>query len=230
MNTGVVRELLATDTNVSPDDLEQRRWLFVNMPIVPGDASSTFVNTVWKYAVQRHILRRKAKPGDPLLVVWTDEAQKTVNSYDASFLAECRSHKGCMVSLTQSIHAIYKALHQGGEHEADALLTNYGIVILHTLGDAKSAEYASSILGKRREIFVTTSTSDEEMYEVIAGNSHINISAAEHYEPVLQPSVFLSGLRCGGPPSNCVDGVVIRAGEPFKCNGENYILKAFRQR
>ena len=230
-NTGVVRNLVATTTTISPEDLEKGIWWLVNLPITPGDATSTVVNASIKYVTQRHILRRKARPRDPLLVVWSDEFQKVANSYDAAFLAECRSHKGCMVVLTQSIHAMYANLYgTGGEHQTDSLLTNFGHVVVHTLGDAKSAEYASSLLGRRRELFITPSTSHtQEMWDVIMGHPQSSVSASESYQPVLQPTVFLSGLRTGGPPHNIVDGIVLRTGQPFS-TGEQYLMVPFRQK
>lgn len=54
-------------------------------------------------------------------------------------------------------------------------------------------------------------------------------SLSESYQPVLQPAVFMSGLRTGGPPSFCVDGIVIKSGEPF-LTGENWQLVTFSQR
>jgi len=234
-NTGVVRDLLATTTTISPEILEQGKWWMVNMPIVPGDATAAFVNAVVKYAVQRHILRRRAGADRPLTVIFADEYQKVANSYDSAFLAECRSHKGALIALTQSIHAMYANLHgKGGERQTDALLTNFGHVVIHTLGDAKSAEYASSLLGRRRELFISTSVSPQqhrdEMWDVLVGRSPVSVSCHENYEPVLQPSVFLSGLRSGGPPDHVVDGVVIRSGTPFNATGENYLLTSFKQR
>lgn len=232
MNSGLARELLSTDTTISPEVLEQGKWWFVNLPITPGDATSTFINTAVKWVVQRHILRRKAGPDAPLIPIWCDEYQKIANGYDAAFLAECRSHKGCLIALTQSMHALYAALGgRGGEHETDALLTNFGHIVIHTLGDARSAEYASSLLGQRREVFIGTSSGEASMYDVVMrGEARVTVSVHEEYQPVLQPSVFLSGLRQGGPPDNCVDGVVIRAGDPFAATGENYLIRAFRQK
>ena len=232
-NTGGVRDLLATSTTISPDILEECKWWLVNMPIVPGDATATFVNTAVRYAVQRHILRRKASNDSPLIAIFCDEFQKISNSYDSAFLAEARSHKGCLVALTQSLHAMYANLHgKSGDHQTDALLTNFGHVVFHTVGDSKTAEYASSLLGKRRELFVSTSLApaDERMYDVLMGRAQVSVSCHESYEPVLQPSVFLSGLRCGGPPSRTVDGVVIRSGQPFRTTNENYLITSFKQR
>ena len=231
MNSGLARDLLATTTTISPDILEQRKWWFLNMPIVPGDATSTFANAGVKYVVQRHILRRKAGPDAPLIPVWCDEFQKVANSYDAAFIAECRSHKGCLIALTQSIHALYAHLGgKGGEHETDSLLTNFGHVVFHTLGDARSAEYASSLLGKRREVFIGTGTDGKQsLLDVLRGRAQVNVNAHEEYQPVLQPSVFMSELRTGGPPDNAVDGVVIRSGSPFS-TGENYLICELEQR
>jgi hypothetical protein len=231
--TGVVRDLLASSTTISPELLDERKWLLVNMPIVPGDATAAFVNTAVRYAVQRHILRRKAGESDPLIAIFCDEFQKVANSYDSAFLAEARSHKGCLIALTQSMHALYANLHgHGGEHQTDALLTNFGHVVFHTVGDAKTAEYASSLLGRRRELFISTSLApaNERMYDVLMGRAQVSVSCNESYEPVLQPSVLLSGLRCGGPPDCVVDGVVIRSGKPFHTTDENYLITSFKQR
>jgi hypothetical protein len=234
MNTGIARELLATTTTLSPELLEQRKWILVNAPIAPGDVTSSVINTAVKYAVQRHILKRKAGADDPLLCIFSDEFQKLANSYDAKFLAECRSHKGCLIALTQSVHALYANLHgKGGEHETDALLTNFGQVVVHTLGDAKSARQWSELLGNQRELFISTTTTPngDALFDLLMGRVQVSVSAAERYEPYLQPSTFLRDLRQGGPESgNWVDGVVIRSGTPFRHSGANFLLTSFRQR
>ena len=70
----------------------------------------------------------------------------------------------------------------------------------------------------------------EELYDVLMGRSHVSVNVSEHYEPVIQPAVFLSGLRSGGEKNGkIVDGVVIRSGEPFRYSGENYLITGFRQ-
>jgi len=234
LNTGIVRELLCTSTTITPDELErERKWLFVNMPIVPGDASAAMVNSALKYEMQRYILRRNPGPFDPIYCLFFDEFQKVANSYDAAFLAECRSHKGMMIALTQSLHAMYANMGgKGGEHLVDSLVTNYGQVVVHTLGDAQSANQFAALLGQRREIFVSTSISSDrpEAWDVLWGQAPASVSVNESYQNVLQPAVLLSGLRQGGPPDNIVDGVVIRTGQPFNDTGENYLITSFKQR
>ena len=62
---------------------------------------------------------------------------------------------------------------KGGHHEADSLLTNFGHVVVHTVGDAKSAQYASGILGNRRELFIGTSSGNASMWDVLSGKSEV---------------------------------------------------------
>jgi len=138
------------------------------------------------------------------------------------------------VALTQSIHALYANLHgKGGDHQTDALLTNFGHIVVHTLGDGKSAQFASSILGMRRELFINTSMQPrgEEIFDVLSGRTQTSVSCSEKYEPIIQPAVFLGGLRSGGTEhGNVVDGVVIRSGQPFAYSRENYLITSFKQR
>ncbi len=66
------------------------------------------------------------------------------------------------------------------------------------------------------------------MWNVVSGNAKVSVTVNEQYQPVLQPAVFLSGLRCGGPPHNTVDGIVMRTGTPFS-NQENFLKVSFKQ-
>jgi hypothetical protein len=144
--SGVVRELMATTTNVSPAVFDQGGWLLVDMPVSRYGSSGAMVNGIWHLATERHILRRHAADRRKITVIWIDEFQNHLNSFDPQFLAECRSHGGCMVVLTQSLHSYFAALKGGhaAEHQANALLTNFAEKIFCSLGDAKSAEWATA--------------------------------------------------------------------------------------
>lgn len=117
------------------------------------------------------------------------------------------------------------------ESKAKAFLTNFGHKIFHTVGDADTAQYASSLLGHRREAFVTVSPKPGlSMGEEMFGNSGASCSINESYHEVLQPITFLSGLLSGGPQNGyLVTGIVIRSGEPFR-NGQNWQRVSFSQR
>lgn len=212
-NTGVVRHSLADETNFSPADLEKGRWLFVNAPVVAGDSTSTFFNAAIKFVVQRHALRRHAVSTSPLIAIYSDEYPKICNSYDTAFLAECRSHKACMVVLMQSLPGLVEAMNDD-KHAAQALLANTFNKCFHLLGDADSAEYASSLLGNYLETEVGGGEEgNKSPGERLLGRSSYHMNYSRRWNPILQSSKLLGGLRTGGAPHYAVDGILIRGGD-----------------
>lgn len=118
----------------------------------------------------------------------------------------------------------------GSHHKALSLLTNFGTLIFHTIGDHETASFASNLLGQRRETFVqANSTGQEDPWDRMMGTSRMGASISESYQPVLQGEAFMTGLRCGGPPHFMVDGIVIRAGLPFR-SGERWQFVCFSQK
>lgn len=231
--SGEVRQLLSDKTNVSPEVMEQGKWVLVNMPIPKYGAAGAFVNGAWKYAVQRHILRRHALHEANPIVIWCDEYQNFVNGFDSQFLAECRSHRGAMVVLTQGINSLYSTMAgETGKHQANALLTNFGAAkIFHALGDNESSTYESSLVGRSLQTFIGTSSQpSENLWDDIVGRSKVTTSTSQHYEQILQNNVFMNGLRTGGEANGFVcDAIVVRSGEPFS-GGGNAIFVEFSQR
>jgi hypothetical protein len=227
----VVRELVSSATNVSPADLLAGKWVLVDMPPAEYGDVGLFVAAGWKYLTQRAVLRRAAGAADAPVVVWCDEAQQFVNSHDATIAAQCRSHKGCLVFLTQSLHSYYAALHgDRGRHQADALLTNFQTKIFHALGDPDTAKWAASLVGRSLQTFVGGSTAPVAgLYEELTKPGQTTGSFSTHYEQVLQDNVFMHGLRTGGPANGLqCDCIVVRSGEPF-AGGRNHLLATFVQ-
>jgi type IV secretory pathway TraG/TraD family ATPase VirD4 len=231
-NTGMVRELVSGETNCSPDDMLAGKWILVNMSPAEWGDQGAFVCGGWKFLTQKRVLRREAKDGDCINVIWCDEAQQFVTSFCAHYLAQCRSHMGCMVYLTQSLHGYYSTLHgQTGKHQADALLTNFHHKIFHALGDEQTANYAANLVGKSLQTFVGTSTPPTESYwDELMVQTRTTTSTSEHYEAILQPNVFQNGLRTGGKSAGLIcDGIVVRSGEAFS-NGQNFLWVPFNQK
>jgi TraM recognition site of TraD and TraG len=225
---GIVRDLMAQTTDVSPAIMDQGKWVLVDMPISRYGASGAMVNGIWHLATQRHILRRYAADKSKATVIWIDEFQNHLNSFDPQFLAECRSHGGCMVVLTQSLHSYYAALSgdHAAEHAANALLTNFAHRIFCSLGDAKSAEWASGLLGQRLETMIGGSMAPEEsMWDTLMGQTKFTGSFNQTYQPVLQPGVFMHGMRTGS--GGVADAIIVRP-ERFS-NGQNFLQVAFKR-
>ncbi len=78
-----------------------------------GD-SGALIAAGWKYLVQRRILRRRAEPGDNVVVIWADEYAQFANSYDAQYLSQCRSHLGCH-GRSDAIPSQLLHEHEGGD-------------------------------------------------------------------------------------------------------------------
>jgi len=231
-NTGIVRELASSGTTVTPDDLFAGKWVLIDMaPSEWGDIG-LFIAGGWKYLAQKAVLKRVAHDQSNIATIWADEAQQFVNSFDAHYIAQCRSHRGCMVYLTQSLHAYYAALPgEAGRHQADSLLTNFHTKILHALGDIETANWASGLIGKSLQIFTGGSMSPSEgLYDDLMGSSQYTGNFSQHYESILQANAFMHGLRTGGAANGFVcDCFVIRSGEPF-ASGENWLATSFDQR
>lgn len=231
-NTGLVRQLVSGETNCSPDDMLAGKWVLVNMSPAEWGDQGAFICGGWKFLTQKRILRREAKPGDCINIIWCDEAQSFVTSFDSHYLAQCRSHFGCMVYLSQSLHAYYSALRgNAGRHQADALLANFHHKIFHAVGDEHTANFAANLVGKSLQTFIGSSLAPvENLGDEMWGTPKVTTSTSEHFEMILQPNVFQNGLRTGGRASGFVcDGILVRSGEPF-ANGSNYLWCEFSQK
>jgi hypothetical protein len=230
-NTGIVRELVSGATNISPDITLQGKWLFVNFPPCEWGDIGNFICSGWKFLVQRAVLKREAKPDDCINVIWADEAAQFVNQFDSAYLAQCRSHLGCMCYLTQSVESFYAVLGgRKGEHQANALFGNYATKIYHAC-DLKTAQMASDSVGKSlQQMYGGSMAPVEDPFDELMGKSRFSGNFSERFETVLHPHVFMNGLRCGGKAAGLVaDAFVIKSGEAFS-SGQNWLRVAFSQK
>ena len=189
------------------------------------------ISAGWKQLMQQAILERKADDDSPFVTIFCDEAHAVTTSNDSPFIAQCRSHKGCLVYLTQSVSSFYAAMKgDAGKHQADALLANFATVIAHSC-DPVSAKLLASKLGRRKEMLWAGGSSPMEggLAGALWGRPQCNAHFSEHYENYLQEQEFMVG-RTGGPSNNFLaDAVVIKSGESF-ANGMNYLKCCFSQK
>jgi hypothetical protein len=231
MNTAIFRQMCCSEQpNCSPDDILNGKSILVNFAPSAWGAAGTLISAGWKLLMQLAILERKATEESPFVVIWCDEAPLFVSNYDSPFIAQCRSHKGCLVYLTQSVSSFYAAMKgESGHHQADALLANFTTAIVHAC-DAVTAKWGCSRLGRKKEILFGGNTSQgESAWDDLYGNSRFSGSFSERWGDVLQPQEFMVG-RCGGPANALLcDAVVLKSGEPFS-DGKNYLKTTFSQR
>jgi hypothetical protein len=230
LNTGIVREMVSGVTNCSPADVLGGKWVLVNFPPSSWGATGQLISTGWKQLMEQAILERHATDATPFVTIWCDEAHQFVTNFDSSFIAQCRSHMGNLVYLTQSVSSFYAAMKgDAGKHQADALLANFSHVIVHA-SDPVTAKWASAKLGRRKEmLFGGSSQPGGDVWDELMGKSRRSSSFSEHYEQVLQDQEFMVG-RTGGPANGyMVDSIVIKSGESFS-DGRSFQRVTFNQK
>jgi hypothetical protein len=231
-NVGMVRELVSTSTNTSPDDMLRGKWVLVNMPPAEYGDTGSLVAAGWKYLTEKMVLRRHAHASSNTVTIWADEAAQFVNSFDSEFITQCRSHRGSLVFLTQSLHSYYSSLKgNAGKHQANALLTNFSTRIMHAIGDAQTAKWASEMVGNELECFVSTNYNpSDNVFDDLLSSRNLSASVSFSYQPAIQPKTLMHGLRTGGLANDLIcDAIVIRSAEPFS-SGRSWMKVAFSQK
>jgi hypothetical protein len=230
MCTGATGMLLSQDINLSPDVMDQGKWVLINMPVHSSGASGLVTMAAWKFATQRYVLRRSAGDNTPPVVIWADEYQNVANAFDAGYIAEARKHHGCLVSLTQTISSFFTALKDDpGGNKTKKLLGNFAFKIVHQLADHDSAEFCTKLCGRDKEYMLNGRPSPRDPHRLLLGDGEFSGGFNEHYENLLQERILLGGgLRTGGPPDYCADAVCIKSG--IFSNGRNFKIVAFSQK
>lgn len=230
-NTGGVRKMIGMDTTLTPAIFDEGAWVLVDFPVANYGVAGAFIAGAWIYATQRHVLRRAARAETPVTCLWIDEFQNHITSFFARYLAECRSHLGCAIVLTQSMHSFFSSI--GGreaQSHTKALLANFGHKIFMALGDDESAQYAASLIGKGILHMGGSSIKRNDPNGGAFGSPQVDFSLSERIEQVLQNGAFLHGLKTGGPENGYIaEGFVIRNGNLFS-NGFNFMRVAFSQK
>jgi hypothetical protein len=203
----------------------------IDMTPAQWGQAGTFVCSGWKYLTQRMILRREVKANDSINVIWADEFHQYVNSFDAHYLAQSRSHLGAMVTLTQSLSSIYAAFGtDAGKHRAESLLANFAHTVVHPV-DPDTAHWCVKKLGQRKESFIGGSMAPAtDVFDALFGQPKLTASFSENYASILQEAAFMHGMRTGGPANGfACDTVILKSGESFS-SGENWLPRTFYQR
>jgi hypothetical protein len=120
---------------------------------------------------------------------------------------------------------------RASEHKVKSLLTNFSLKVFHALGSPDDAEYASSLIGRDKQLFFGGSTGGEtSFHDELTGRTSFQGSFSQHMEQLVQPAVFMNGLRTGGKENKFeCDAIVIKSGEGW-VSGANWLPVTFTQK
>lgn len=237
LNRGILRELLCTTTNVTPQDAEHGRILLIDLPVKEFGVVGSVAQVIWKYAFQRSIERRDVRRS-PRPVFWfADEAQNFVTSYDMQFQTTCRAARVATVLLTQNVGNFYAALggNEKGTAEAESLFGNLNTKVFHANSDAQSNEFAATLIGRSRVLLSSGNHSrqDADLFGSMTGIQSLGQSStgfSETFEFEVQPSHF-SRMRTGGPANGgVIDAIVFQNGRAFAGSGRPWMPVMFKQK
>jgi hypothetical protein len=138
--------------------------------------------------------------------------------------------------LTQSISTIHAAMggKASGESEANSLLGNFALKVMHSNGDSVTNQWAADLIGRCRQFTVNMNQSHEsaDVWAVITGMGQSRGSSGvnEIFEHEVQAAEF-TRLRTGGAANRLlVDGIVFSSGRCFRATGRPWMRCIFSQK
>jgi len=236
LNRGVLRELFCGETTITPEVVEDGKILLIELPVKGFAEIGQFANVLWKHAFQRSIERRVVSDSTRPVFLWADEAQYFVTSYDMQFATTCRSARVATVLLTQNVSNFEAALggNEKGKAETASLFANLNTKIFHANGDPVTNQWAATLIGRNRQNFINSSTSQRTQDWVSSAfgmtqDGQQSAGFSEQYEFEVQPTEFTT-LRTGGPENGWnVDGVLFQNGRRFRRTGRTWMPVRFQQ-
>lgn len=227
-NSGLVRTLLSEGTTITPEVMENGKWVFVDMSAGQYGSTGAFVLNAWRYATQKYVLKRNPAKWVTPIGIWADEFGKVVNSNDMFYLTESRKFGGYTVALAQSMQSFHAALPgQRGAAQAEVLLGCFSTKVLHAIGDPGTAEWAAKTRGHELKIHYSFHPRPEQHpWKILMGHGELSVSGGQSLGWVIEPRCFSHGLRCGEPPECVADAWVLKTGTPFS-DGRSYKLVTF---
>ena len=233
MNTGLARELFASRTTITPKEMiEGRKIVLVNFPLDEHGDLCRLAAIGLKWHWQREVLRRRVTKDSPIAAVWGDESSMWVSDTDATYLSRCRSCKGCMVYICQSLDSYREVLPgEKARSAVEAMLSNFSHKLFFALGDHATAEWAANLCGRDLQQFGGGGVQYGEAQPFqLLGKPQYSSSFNTQFEYLIQPSEFLNDFRTGAAANKfMVDAILVRSGALF-ANGLPVTRVAFNQK
>ena len=240
LNRGVLRRLFCSETNFTPEFLDQGKLIVIDLPIFEYGAVGLYGQGVVKYCFQKSLQRRTFSSHPTPAFIWIDECHYFLMGHDAMFASTCRSANVALCLLSQNVSNFYAAL--GGaakaQNEADSLFGNLNTKVLLANGDAVSNTWSANLLGRSRQFLASGNSSYDNDHRWAAavgldwldGGGSTSAGFSEVFEYEVQPREWTT-LRTGGPAHSwMVDAIVFQHGRRFKASGRNWLRTSFRQK
>lgn len=233
LNRSPLRQLFSEGTNVRPQDTLDGKIILIDLPVKEFAEIGQIAAVIWKYCWQRAVEQRDVKENPRGVFLSVDEFQSYAVKSDQLFQTTARSARAAVVYMTQNVPNLLAAF--GGESSkalTDSILGNLQTKIWHANSDPETNQWAASVIGKSRQLFLNGSQSHEgyDLLQVAAGTGSRGTSGfSEQMEFECDPRIF-TGLRIGGPANRwLVDGIVYQGGKQFAANGKSWMPVTFRQ-
>ncbi len=221
---GLAHQLLGTDTTIVPEaTYRDGAIILIDLPIQEFHEIGRVVQSIWKYQFQRAILRRDVNKYPRPVLLFADEAQNFISSFDYQYQAVARSARACTVYLTQNISNFYSVLGARGRDETHAFLGNLTTKIFHAQSDHSTNQYAADLISQQWSTVFN--------YSMSRSNNSANSSAggSQNLQYKVLPGEFTT-LRQGGPHNRQeVDAIVYQGGRIWNISGDTYMRTVFRQ-
>lgn len=229
-------ELFGKRSSVTPQFSEEGCVILVDLPVLEFGMEGLLANAIMKHCWCQSIQRRDPLRSRRPVFLYVDEAHHLVTPEDALFTTTCRSARVSTVLITQSIANLRTALGggEGGRDAADALLANLNTRIFHANGDANTNEFASTLIGKRRQLLMNGSDSTARQDWAgealgLSASGQVSAGFSEQWDFEVRPESFPL-LRNGGESHRgTVEAVVVKNGGVFKDTGAIWRLATFQQ-
>jgi hypothetical protein len=222
---GKLHRLFGQGTTVTPDDILAGKIVVLNMPIKQMMGIGMLGQSLFKAQFQQRLEQRSAKEDRPCFL-YIDEAQGFLTARDMQFAATARSSQCVNVWLTQNISNVYVALggDESGRAAADSLLGLANTKILHQNADAVTNEWAATLIGRRRLLLRSSSTSHGTFSTFFPRDSipQMSFSRSEAIEFIVQPHQFAS-LRKGGMPHRFAEAIVFQGGRRWAASRDSFL-------
>jgi hypothetical protein len=219
---GTLAELVDGKTNLTPEDTfanESGAIIILDLPVKEFGVTGQLVQIMWKRLFQQAAERRDVQKFPRPLCLHIDEAQNFCTHYDLLFQATARSSHVATVLMTQNLDSLQSQL---GKSETQGLLASLNTKLFLSNDHVPTNEWAAKMIGQYWALGTNTNVS-------LADGGNASGGVSEQLRYVVDPSEFMK-LKKGGVENNgLVEGILFRAGRPFRASNANYLRLVFPQ-